>query len=292
MIQSMTGYSRQARQTPAGSVVVEVRSTNHRYLEIDHRLPEGLAGVEAEIGQLVRRHVRRGRVDVTVTIQSPKGATRRALFDEDLVESYHQSLEQLKTKFRLQDPVRLDHLLAHPRIFSVRDGEDARRQWWASIKQTLESALRALIVTRRQEGARLVKDIRAQVDLITRNLAAIRKQLPKGSAQQKQRLGERLKELAGSSGSLTPSHIHQALLLIRDVDVNEELVRLESHLIHLQQSLKGLQSVGKKVDFISQELMREANTLGAKANDGAIVRHCIEIKGAIEKIREQAQNLE
>jgi uncharacterized protein (TIGR00255 family) len=292
MTQSMTGYSRQARQTPSGTVIVEVRSINHRYLEIDQRLPDGLAGFEGEIGLMVRRHIRRGRVDVTVSIQTPRGHARRAFFDTELVDSYHKALQELTTRYGLQDPLRLDHLLSHPKIFNVRDDDEARRQWWAPIKQTLEAALQALIVMRRQEGARLVKDIRSQVDAIIKSLRAIRKQLPKGSAQQKQRLTERLKELAGASGTLTSAHIHQALLLIKDVDVNEELVRLESHLTHLQQTLKSPNSVGKKLDFISQELMREANTLGAKANDGAIVRHCIEIKGAIEKIREQAQNLE
>jgi uncharacterized protein (TIGR00255 family) len=289
---SMTGYSRHMRHTPTGVIVAEVRTTNHRYLEIDQRLPEGLAGFEADISQLVRKHIRRGRVDVTITIQPSKKGSRRTLVDDEFVRAYHHTLTRLKAQFGLGGDITLEHLLAHPRVFSVRDGEDTRRQLLPAVKQTLEAALRALITMRRSEGKRLIQDIRAQVEAIARNQRAIRKQLPKGSLHQKQRLSDRLKELSGGSTTLSPSHIHQALLLIKDVDVNEELVRLDSHLTHLRQTLASAHSIGKKIDFISQELMREANTLGAKANDGTIVRHCIEIKGAIEKIREQAQNLE
>ena len=146
---------------------------------------------------------------------------------------------------------------------------------------------------RRAEGRRLVKDIRAQLRAITQRLVMIRARLPKSAAQQKQRLQQRLKTVLGETAAASSSaRIHEALALIKDTDIHEELVRLDSHLTQADQILSKQSSVGKTLDFIAQELMREANTMGAKANDAVIARCVIEIKGAIEKIREQAQNLE
>ncbi len=288
----MTGYSRVTRQSPLGAVTVELRGTNHRYLEIDQRVQDGLSGFGGEISQLIKRHLLRGHVDVIVSVQPPKSGARRLFFDEQFARSYYEALVELKDRFGLKGDVTLDHLLSNPRVLNTKDENIKREELWPVVQQGLEAALRALIAFRRAEGGRLIKDIKQQMNIIARNVAAIRKHLPRGIAAQKQRLGERFKTLT-SGASITPSHVHEALLLLKEVDVNEELVRLESHLTHMEQTLKvQQQSVGKKLDFISQELQREANTLGAKANDGIIVRYCIEIKGAIEKIREQAQNLE
>ncbi len=290
MLQSMTGYSRLVKQTPRGGIAVELRSTNHRYLEVDVRLPEGLTSYEADVTQLVRAQLRRGRVDVTVAIQSPKTG-KQIVLDEALAEAYYRALSGLKKRFALKGEITLD-VLAHPLLLNAKDGRANQPDLWPVVRQTVQAAIRELAVTRQAEGQRLIRDIRANMQTIAKRAKSIRSALPKSMAQQKHRLGERLRTLMGNGGSLTTGQLHEALALVKDVDVNEELVRLDSHLTHMEQTLKTQQPMGKKLDFISQELMREANTLGAKANDSTIVRFCIEIKGAIEKIREQAQNLE
>ena len=289
-IRSMTGYSRLTKRLPRGTVTVELRSTNHRFLEISQRLPDGLLGFEGQVAELIRRHVRRGRIDVNVAALLPQHASRRIVLDHALLDAYHERLVELTRRYGLEGGVTLEQLLSLPHVVSVADDQVQRQTLWPQIRQTLQEAVRALLAMRRAEGARMARDIRAQAGAIRQALKAIRARLPKSAAQYKQRLRERLKLVVGEA--LAPAQAQEALAVVREVDIQEELVRLESHLVHLEQTLRTEALVGKKLDFIAQELTREANTLGAKANDTGIVRAAIDIKGAIEKIREQAQNLE
>ncbi|MBI3088258.1 MAG: YicC family protein [Candidatus Omnitrophica bacterium] len=288
----MTGYSRATRRLPDGSVTVELRSTNHRYFELSQRLPDGLVSVEGQVAQLIRRHLRRGRVELTVSVQAPHSAIRRVTVDEALMQAYHTRLRAVARRLGVRGDVTLEHLLSLPQLVSVTEDQTKRQALWADIRRAIQEALRALVAMRRAEGRRLAADIRAQAGTIARALGAIRRRLPQSAAQQRQRLQARLEDLLSGAPSSTLPHVQEALAVVRDTDINEELVRLESHLTHLRQALASREPVGKKLDFIAQELTREANTLGAKADDAAVARAVIEIKGAIERIREQAQNLE
>ena len=288
----MTGFSRVSKQTPLGTITIELRSTNHRYLEVDPRMPDGFSGFEGELVQLIRGLVKRGRIEANVSIQAGRNGGKRIQLDEALADSYYLTLLQVKQRFGLRGDVTLEQLLSHPSILTLKDERSRRQELWPAIQQTTQLAVQQLLAMRRSEGKRLVKDLRSLLALIAKRVKGIRAQLPKQVAAQKRRLGDRLKSLLGASATMTTGQIHEALTLLKDIDVHEEMVRLESHLAHMEQALSGREAVGKKLDFISQELMREANTLGAKANDAQIVQWCIEIKGAIEKIREQAQNLE
>ena len=291
MIQSMTGYSRAAKRLARGSVTAELRSTNHRFLEISQRLPDGLTGLEEQVAQLIRKQLHRGRLDVTVSLQVPRESTRRVVLDEALAQAYYEQLRALTHRLGLKEAVALEHVLALPSVVSVTDEPVARQTLWEDVRAVIELALRQLLGVRQAEGKRLVRDIRGQAAHMRRALKAIRARLPQSAAEQKRRLRQRLVEVAGKPPGIA-ARVQEALAVIRDTDVNEELVRLDSHLAHLEQTLAGGVDVGKKLDFIAQELTREANTLGAKANDGIIARRVVELKGAIEKIREQAQNLE
>ena len=289
----MTGYSRLMRQTPFGTLVVEIRSTNHRYLEVGQRIPNGLAGLEGHVAQLVRRTIRRGRIDVNVTAQLSKEVSKRLVIDETLAHAYYERLLELKARFGLKGDVELGHLLGLPHLVGVVSDHTKSHALWPHVRRAIEQTLRQVLIMRRAEGQRLVKDIRVHLQVIRRRHGTIRKRLPRSIAQQKRALRQRLHGLVGRPAAWTSAKIQEALAFVKDVDIHEELVRLDSHLVHLKQALAGGRSgVGKKLDFIAQELMREANTIGAKANDASIARDVIEIKGAIEKIREQAQNLE
>lgn len=303
-IQSMTGYGRAAKRTAAGHVTVELRSTNHRYLEIDQRLPSGLTALQGRVTELVRTFVRRGRIEALVFVQSDRLDQRRVVFDEPLLQRYHAALVELKARFGLKGGVTLDHLLALPQALSIAEERVPAERLWDPIRKTLGSALRQLVAARRREGAKLVADLRRQVVAIDGHVRAITRRLPVALKEQCVRLRGRLNELLGRDIQVPTAQLEAAAALVREADVHEELVRLASHLTHMRQTLhdgvfatasgRGPADggIGKQLDFIAQELMREANTLGAKLNDPQAARHVVEIKGCIEKIREQGQNLE
>ena len=293
-IQSMMGYGRAARQSPLGTVTVELRSTNHRYLEIDQRLPGGLTSLQARVAELLRALLQRGRIEAVVNIQqSARWQQHRVQFDEPLLQRYVETLTALKRRFGIKEPLTLDHLLALPHALTVAEERVPAEDAWDIVRQTVQAAVKELVRSRSREGAKLVADLRRQLSAIQHHLQAITRRLPKALAQQRQRVRERLTELLGPGASGGPAQLEQAAALVKDVDVNEELVRLESHLAYMRQSLAGTAPlIGKRLDFIAQELMRETNTLGAKANDPEAAQHVVDIKGCIEKIREQVQNLE
>ena len=288
MIQSMTGYSR----ITVGTVTVELRSTNHRYLEISQRMSNGLAAFEGPIAQLVRSPFKRGRIELTATVHAPKISTKRVVIDPALAKAYTAALTKLKAQCKLKGAVTVEQLLACPQVVTVVDEQRAQQAVWPVVRQAVQTAVRELLATRRAEGQRLVKDIHAQAQLIRRRVQSVRAQLPKNLVQQQRRWHQRLKGVMGPASGVTLAQVQEALAMVKEVDINEEIVRLDSHLVHLQQVVAHEHIVGKKLDFIAQELMREANTLGAKVNDAALARSAVEIKGAIEKIREQVQNLE
>ena len=291
-IQSMTGYGRAAKRTAIGSVTVELRSTNHRYLEIDQRLPSGLAALQGRLTELIKGHVRRGRVEAVVVVQTNGGDQRRVTFDEPLLERYHRALVELKGRFGLKGPLTLEQLLSLPQAVSIAEERLPAEQLWDTIRETAQAATQELVRARRREGEKLTADLRQQVKAIERHVRAVKARLPKAHEQQRQRLRNRLQELLGSKPTVATAQLEEIVALVRDADIHEELIRLESHLAHMRQAFTSHQPIGKQLDFIAQELMREANTMGAKVNDAQAAQHVFAIKGSIEKIREQVQNLE
>lgn len=291
-IHSMTGYGRAMTRSPIGSISVELRSTNHRYLEVESRLPSGLTALQGRLTELIRHTIRRGRVEVAVSIQSEQLDRRRVTFDEQLLQRYHGALMELKGRFGLKGAVTLDQLLALPQAVTIAEERLSSDRLWEPLRRTASAAVRELVRARRREGAKLAVDLRKQLVAIGRHVQAVKHRLPKALEQQRRELRRRLQELLGPGVNVSASQLEQAAALVRDVDVHEELVRLDSHLIFMRQTLASHDLVGKRLDFIAQELMREVNTLGAKVNDPEATHHVVDIKGCIEKIREQVQNLE
>ena len=291
-VQSMTGYGRAMKRTAIGTITVELRSTNHRYLEIDQRLPNGLSSLQERIAQLIRGGIRRGRVEAVIAIQGDRIERRRVAFDEALVSRYYQMLMELRGRFGLKAPVTLEHLLALPQAVTISEERLSAEQAWDPLEQTVNGALQDFIRARKREGAKLIADLRRQAQAIDQHVRAIKRRLPKALEAQRQRLREQLKTLLGPGAAGSMAQLKQAASLVQEADIHEELVRLESHLGYVRQLLGGHQLIGKRLDFIGQELMREANTMGAKVNDPQAAQHVVELKSCIEKIREQAQNLE
>lgn len=291
-VQSMTGFGRATRETAIGTVTVELRSTNHRYLEVDQRLPNGLAALQGRVTELMRGSLKRGRVELSANVQMDRLDQRRVAIDERLLQRYHDALLQIKRKFGLQGPVTLEQLLAMPQALSVSDERIPAERLEAPILATAQAALKELVRARQREGGKLAADIRKQLAAIESHVKAVKRRLPKALEEQRRRLRQRLMELIGSAAAPSTSQWEQAAAMVRDADIHEEVVRLESHVGYMRQSLRSGELVGKRMDFIAQELMREANTMGAKVNDPQAAQHVVDIKGCIEKIREQVQNLE
>lgn len=291
-VQSMTGFGRAGRRTTLGAVTVELRSTNHRYLEIDQRLPNGFNGLQERFGELVRSGIRRGRVEAQVMLQSGARDQRRVTFDEPLLQRYYDMLVALKARFGVKGTVTLEHLLAFPQAVTVVEERVTPERLWDAVRPVARAALQELVRARRREGGKLTADLRRQLQTIEQHARAIKRRLPVALREQRRRLKGRLQELLGSSTAGSSAQLEQAAALVRDVDVHEELVRLESHLGYMRQTLSEGALVGKRLDFIAQELMRETNTLGAKVNDPQATQHVVDMKACIEKIREQVQNLE
>ena len=292
-IHSMTGYGRSVKRTPGGTITAELRSINHRYLEIDQRLPNGLTMLQGRVAELLRGRIRRGRVEVNLTWQSHRPNDRHVVFDGRLLQDYYEALVSLKGRFGFKGPVTLDHLLALPQAMAITEERAPLDRLWDPMRHALEAALAELIHSRQREGMKLTADLRAQFHAIRQHSRTIQRRLPKALAEQRKRLRQRLKELFGGSEAMSASQLEQAVALLKDIDVHEELVRLESHLTYMQQALAPTKSgIGKRLDFIAQELMRETNTLGSKVNDPVAIQHVVDMKGCIERIREQVQNLE
>lgn len=291
-IHSMTGFGRATRRTAIGSINVELRSTNHRYLEIEHHLPGSLATLQGRLAELIRSQIRRGRVELFLAVQSDHLGRRTVSFDEQLLQGYHDALVKVKGRFDVKGPITLEHLVNLPQAVTVSEGRVPMEDAWEPIRETVQAAVRELVRTRRREGAKLTADLRRQVQSIERHVRAIKRRLPKAMAESRRRLREQLRELLGARAAGSAAQLEQAAALVRDADIHEELVRLESHLTYMRQTLASHQSVGKRLDFIAQELLREVNTVGAKVNDPEAVQHVVDIKSCIERIREQVQNLE
>ncbi len=291
-IQSMTGFGRAMRNGAKGSVSVELRSTNHRYLEIDQRLSNGLSSIQGFVAETLRQHLKRGRVEVSVAVHSDRGSRKRPVFDEELAQRYHELLIQLQSRFGLKGQVSLDHLLSFPNIITLTEDRVPIEEMTETIHATVQTAVQDLLDKRRKEATRLTKDLRNQIASIEKHARVVVKRLPVAMREERDRLRKRLRVLLGAKAVSSVQQLEEALALIKEADVNEEVVRLQSHLKHLRQTLTSPGPIGKLVDFIAQELTRETNTLGAKVNDADAARSVVAMKECIEKIREQAQNLE
>ena len=236
--------------------------------------------------------MKRGRIEVQVAVQTEQGNHHSVTFNEPLLQRYHDALVDLTRRFGLKDPVTLDQLLSLPQAMTVTEERMPADQVWAPMIRAAQTAVLEVVRSRQREGAKLVTDLRAQLRAIDRHARAIKRRLPSALGQQRQRLRERLQDILGRATPASSAQLEQVAALIKEADIHEELVRLESHLTYMTQTLHEGQLVGKRLDFIAQELMRETNTMGAKVNDSEAAQHVVEIKGCVEKIREQVQNLE
>jgi uncharacterized protein (TIGR00255 family) len=287
----MTGFGRaKVPLAPSGLAVVEIRTLNHRFLEMECRLPEGLRRFEDPIRRMVRGMIHRGRVSVSVNLRS-EGGGPRATFQAAVARRYVAQLQRLRRQLHLPGSVTLEMILGLPQVVTLAEQDEETAQWWPSLRRGVAEALSQAVKMRQQEGARLGKALVHLGRRLGGLNARIQRRVPIVQRRLEKRWSTRIRSIARNTDRAAVAA--EAASLVQARDISEELTRITSHLVALRQVVgNGVESPGRTTDFLAQELHREVNTLGTKAEDGQVIRWVVAMKGQIEKLREQAANLE
>lgn len=292
MLRSMTGYGRGEAADTRQRLVVEARSVNHRFGEISIRLPREYAALEDRIRGAVQASVSRGRVEVSVTLAEQPGRPRAVQVDTALAEAYHDGLRRIAGTLGLTAVVEASTIARLPGVLSVDEPPADAEATWNLLGPALAGSLAGLVEMRRREGSRLEEDLRERVRALAAGLSVISARAPAVVEDYRRRLSERLAELLGPGVVDEQRLLLEVTAFAERAGITEELTRFGSHLDQFEQALSEAGPVGRKLDFILQELNREINTIGAKGSDLTIAKTVVELKGELEKIREQVQNIE
>ncbi len=292
MVRSMTGYGRSQEIIDGLSVVVELKSVNHRYFEYSSRLPRGYGFLDDKIKTLLQQRISRGKVDVFVQIHTLETAGSEVVVDHGLAESYLQALRELSDRYELRDDVSAAALSRYPEVLTVRQAEVDEDAVWAAVQTVTESAVARFVAMREVEGARMREDVLSRADTIRKAVSVVEEKSPDTVRVHMEKVEARIRELLDGVPVDEARLLNEAAVFADKVAVAEETVRLNSHLDQLEQLLNSDEAVGRKLDFLVQEINRETNTIGSKCSDLNLTRIVVDIKAEIEKIREQIQNIE
>lgn len=292
MIQSMTGFGRCQKTLDSRDITVEIKAVNHRYLEFSSRLPRSLGFIEDKLKAQVQSRIARGKVEVSVTVTEQKGSASRVTLNEGLALSYLEELRIFARKNGLTDDLTLSDFCRLPDLFTTRMAEVDEDALWRDISETADGALDSFIAMRRREGEKLSADLAAKLYNILTLVEAVERRSPETVEAYRQRLYKKLGELLADRQIDDSRVLTEAALFADKVAVDEETVRLRSHIDQFRHILTLEEPVGRKLDFLVQEMNREANTIGSKAQDAEMARIVVELKSEIEKVREQIQNIE
>ena len=292
MMISMTGYGRSEEAWSGGTVTAELRSVNHRFCEIVVRLPKVLSSLEEELKRMIQQRCARGRVELTVSISGGKDAGKQLSLDQALARQYHGLLRDLKKQLRLSGSIDVAMLAGYRDLITVSDRPLDEEGLLQTAKRVTVKALSILDQMRRREGAALTKDVMHRLNIVREEIGGVEQRAPHVAQEYFLRLKARVSKLA-ELPELDEGRLSQELALYADrCDVSEEVTRLDSHLSQFETTLQTEEPVGRALDFLLQEIGREVNTIGSKANDADIAMHVVRLKGELEKIREQVQNIE
>ena len=292
MIRSMTGYGRSQEIIDGLSVVVELKSVNHRFFEYSSRLPRGYGFLEDKLKTYLQQKVSRGKVDVFVQIHTLETAGSEVVVDHGLAESYLKALRDLSNRYDLRDDVSAATLSRYPDVLTVRQAEVDEDAVWTAVQTVTASAVERFVAMRELEGARMREDVLSRVDTIRKAVALVEEKSPDTVRIHMEKVVSRIRELLDGVPVDEARLLNEAAIFADKVAVAEETVRLGSHLSQLEELLNSNEAIGRKLDFLVQEINRETNTIGSKCSDLELTRIVVDIKAEIEKIREQIQNIE
>lgn len=292
MIKSMTGFGRCEVQEAERKIVVEMKSVNHRYLDVNIKMPKKLNFFEAAIRSELKNYIQRGKVDIFITYEDYTESNVCVKYNKELAAEYVGYLKQMAEDFSLDNDVRVSCLSRYPEVLTMEEQNIDEEKLWKLLNKAIKGAVEGFVETRIKEGENLCNDLLEKLEGMLTHVKFITDRSPQIIAEYKQRLEDKVKELL-EDAQIDENRLLMEVTIFADrVCVDEELVRLKSHIETTRETLLRGGSIGRKLDFIAQEMNREANTILSKSNDLEISNRAIELKTEIEKVREQIQNIE
>jgi uncharacterized protein (TIGR00255 family) len=293
-MKSMTGYGRGDCSKDGFKITVELSSVNRKQTEISVNLPREMELLEAQIRDLINRHIARGRLTVRVSLHACAGnSSARMHLNIPLAKAYARELNRLAKQLKLPGPVTLDQLAKAPGVLQTDEELAVEEDFWPAVEKALKKALSQLVKMREREGAHVAQDLAKRIAVMWESAAHIQEQAPTVAERYRQQLIERIKSANLEAPGAEDERLLKEVVYFADrSDISEELTRLQSHFQQFGDGLKSKEPIGRMLDFLAQEMNREINTIGSKANDSLISREVVTLKAELEKFREQAQNVE
>ena len=292
MIRSMTGFGRAQASVEGYNITVEIRSVNHRYFEFYAKIPRTYSFLEEKIKSTLSTGISRGKVECSVQIEATADESVVVSVNEPLARGYVDAIGSIAETFDLKDDLTALSLARFSDVLSITKAPVDEDALWEKVEPVIKEALNGFIAMRETEGAKLSKDVLSRGELILENVSYIEERSPETVKQYSEKLLERMRNVLGDTQIDEARILTEAAIYADKVAVAEETVRLRSHIDQLRTMLQSSEEIGRKIDFLVQEINREANTIGSKAQDVDIARRVIDIKAEVEKIREQIQNIE
>ncbi len=293
MIRSMTGFGHgEVSNDKNQKVTVEMKSVNHRYCDISLKLPKKLAMFEANIRNIMKEYASRGKIDIYVSYEDLSEAAVSLHYNQAMAEEYMQVFKKMQEDFNIETKITAEALAKYPEVVTIEEVQQDEEVWWELLEAALRQAAEKFVETRTIEGANLKRDLLGKLDQMAADVAFIEERSPQIIAEYRSKLEEKVKEFLEDS-TIEENRIAAEVTLYADkIAVDEEIVRLQSHISSMTDVLESDESIGRKLDFMAQEMNREANTILSKSSDVDLADHAIELKTNVEKVREQIQNIE
>jgi len=292
MIKSMTGFGRAEIQDAERKFIVEMKSVNHRYLDFNFKMPKKLSFFESSIRIVLKEYMQRGKIDVFITYEDYTKGRVSVQYNREMAEQYLKHFEQMHEDFGLENNIKVSDLAHYPEVLLMEEQPPDEEEIWSMLEKVLRQASEGFAVSRTKEGESLCRDINEKLDGMLDKIMQITNRAPEILNEYREKIENKVKELLVDS-QIDESRIAAEVVLFADkICTDEETVRLRSHIENMKQVLLDSQGIGRKLDFIAQEMNREANTILSKANDLTTSNVAIDLKTEIEKIREQIQNIE
>ena len=293
MIRSMTGFGHgEVSNDKNQKVTVEMKSVNHRYCDISLKLPKKLAMFEANIRNIMKEYASRGKIDIYVSYEDLSETAVSLHYNQAMAEEYMQVFKKMQEDFNIETKITAEALAKYPEVVPIEEVQQDEEVWWELLEAALRQAAEKFVETRTIEGANLKRDLLGKLDQMAADVTFIEERSPQIIAEYRSKLEEKVKEFLEDS-TIEENRIAAEVTLYADkIAVDEEIVRLQSHISSMTDVLESDESIGRKLDFMAQEMNREANTILSKSSDVDLADHAIELKTNVEKVREQIQNIE
>jgi uncharacterized protein (TIGR00255 family) len=292
MIRSMTGFGKASEDLPNGKITIEIKTVNHKFFDATLKLPNGIAYFEDRIKEALQKRIKRGKVNLNLILDGALLKEEKIVINKKAARNYYDDLLLLRKSLGLKEEIAIRDVIALPGVLNYKAIDENIAKAWPKIKKTLNAAVDRLISDREKEGRALCADLLKRAGKISKMLGVIKSRAHLNIDEYRKRFTERIQDLTGGRPIDVGRLEMEVAIYAKNCDISEEITRLRNHLSNFTKTIGGSGEVGKKLDFIAQELHRETNTIGSKASDFKISKNVIEIKGEIEKIREQAKNIE